>query len=158
MATKCEVCGKGTTFGRNIRYAHSGKWERRAPRTNRIFKANVHTKKMVVEGKTGADGSWRLAPTDPVGVGKHKLRLDRLTKDGKPAARLELPFDRVQVPPGTAEGGRLVVVHGDNLWNIARAHYGTGFQHILIYGANKEQIRDPDLIYPGQVLSMPKAN
>jgi nucleoid-associated protein YgaU len=114
--------------------------------------------KMVVEGKTGADGSWRLAPTDPVGVGKHKLRLDRLTKDGKPAARLELPFDRVPVPPGTAEGGRLVVVHGDNLWNIARAHYGTGFQHILIYGANKEQIRDPDLIYPGQVLSMPKAN
>jgi large subunit ribosomal protein L28 len=52
MATRCDVCGKGTTFGRNIRYAHSGKWERRAPRTNRLFKANVHTKKLVVEGKS----------------------------------------------------------------------------------------------------------
>jgi nucleoid-associated protein YgaU len=51
-----------------------------------------------------------------------------------------------------------VVVRGDNLWNIARAHYGTGFHHTLIYGANKEQIGDPDLIYPGQVLSLPKVN
>ena len=51
-----------------------------------------------------------------------------------------------------------MVVRGDNLWNIARAHYGHGMHHTMIYGANKEQIRDPDLIYPGQVLSLPKAN
>ncbi len=52
MATKCEVCGKGTTFGRNIRYKHAGKWERRAPRTNRVFKANVQTKSMTINGQT----------------------------------------------------------------------------------------------------------
>jgi large subunit ribosomal protein L28 len=52
MATKCEVCGKGTTFGRNIRYQHSGKWERRAPRTNRIFKANVHVQNVTIGGET----------------------------------------------------------------------------------------------------------
>jgi large subunit ribosomal protein L28 len=52
MATKCEVCGKGTTFGRNIRYQHSGKWERRAPRTNRIFKANVHIQNATIGGET----------------------------------------------------------------------------------------------------------
>ncbi len=52
MATKCDICGKGTTFGRNIRYQHSGKWERRAPRTNRVFKANVHVKAMTVGGVT----------------------------------------------------------------------------------------------------------
>jgi len=114
--------------------------------------------KMVAEGQTAADGSWRLAPADPVGVGKYKLRLDRLAKDGKPVARLELPFERVPVPPATGNSERLVVVRGDSLWNIARAHYGTGFQHTLIYGANKNQIRDPDLIYPGQVFSLPKAN
>jgi nucleoid-associated protein YgaU len=114
--------------------------------------------KMVAEGQAGADGRWRLTPANPIEAGKYRLRLDRLTKDGKPVARLELPFDRVPVPPGTAEARRLVVVRGDNLWNIARAHYGTGFQHTLIYGANKEQIGDPDLIYPGQVLSLPKVN
>ena len=114
--------------------------------------------KMVAEGQAGVDGRWRLAPPNPVGPGKHKLRLDRLTKDGKPLARLELPFERIPVQPGTSDGRRLVVVRGDNLWNIARAHYGTGFQHTLIYGANKDQIRDPDLIYPGQVFKLPKNN
>ena len=62
------------------------------------------------------------------------------------------------VPAGAGDNRRLVVVRGDNLWNIARAHYGQGTHHTVIYGANKEQIRDPDLIYPGQVLSMPKVN
>lgn len=113
---------------------------------------------MVAEGQAGADGRWRLSPPDAVGLGKQKLRLDRLTRDGKPAARLELPFERIPLPPGTGDGRRLVVVRGDNLWNIARAHYGHGVHHTVIYGANKEQIRDPDLIYPGQVFSLPKLN
>jgi nucleoid-associated protein YgaU len=123
-----------------------------------VVRAYVNDK-MVAEGQTGADGSWRLAPADPVDVGKYKLRLDRLTKDGKPVARLELPFERARVAPAAAgDSRRLVVVRGDNLWNIARAHYGHGMHHTVIYGANKEQIRDPDLIYPGQVLSLPKVN
>jgi hypothetical protein len=114
--------------------------------------------KMVAEGQAGADGQWRLAPPNPVEPGKYKLRLDRLTKDGKPVARLELPFERVPISPAAGEGRRLVVVRGDNLWNIARAHYGHGTHHTLIFGANKDQIRDPDLIYPGQVFSLPKVN
>ena len=113
---------------------------------------------MVAEGQAAADGSWRLVLVKPVEPGKYKLRLDRFAKDGKPVARLELPFERIPVPPATGNSERLVVVRGDSLWNIARAHYGTGFQHTLIYGANKDQIRDPDLIYPGQVFSLPKFN
>jgi len=113
---------------------------------------------LVAEGAAGSDGRWKLVPPDPVGPGKHTLRLDRLASDGKPVARLELPFDRVVVAPGTKDTRRLIVVRGDNLWNIARAHYGTGFHHTVIYGANKEQIRDPHLIYPGQVFSLPKVN
>jgi len=49
-------------------------------------------------------------------------------------------------------------VRGDSLWNIARIRYGNGLRHTLIYGANKDQIRDLDLIYPGQVFSLPKVN
>ena len=113
---------------------------------------------MVAEGAAGSDGRWKLAPPDPIGPGKHTLRLDRLASDGKPMARLELPFERVVVPPGAKDTRRLVVVRGDNLWNIARVHYGTGFHHTVIYGANKEQIVNPDLIYPGQVFSLPKVN
>lgn len=113
---------------------------------------------MVAEARAGPDGRWKLSPPDPIGPGKHTLRLDRLASDGKPAARLELPFDRVVVPASTTASRRLIVVRGDNLWNIARAHYGAGYHHTVIYGANKEQIRDPDLIYPGQIFSLPKVN
>jgi nucleoid-associated protein YgaU len=113
---------------------------------------------MVAEGAAGADGHWKLSPSNGVGPGKYTLRLDRLGGDGKPVARLELPFDRVIIPPGTKDSRRLIVLRGDSLWNIARAHYGVGFQHTVIFGANKEQIRNPDLIYPGQVFSLPKVN
>jgi hypothetical protein len=114
--------------------------------------------KMVAEGLAGPDGRWRLAPTNPLDHGKHKLRVDRLAPDGKPVARLELPFERVAMPPAASgEGKRLYVVRGDNLWNIARVHYGDGWRHTTIFNANKDQIRNPHLIYPGQVFSLPKA-
>ncbi len=51
MATKCEVCGKRTVFGRNIRHRHSGRWQRKAPRTNRIFSANVHKRVVYIDGQ-----------------------------------------------------------------------------------------------------------
>lgn len=50
MATKCQVCGKGTVFGRNIRHRHAGRWERKAPRTNRTFRANVSKRVVYVDG------------------------------------------------------------------------------------------------------------
>jgi len=115
--------------------------------------------KMIAEGSAGSDGHWRLAPSDPIEPGKHTLRLDRLGSDGKPVARLEMPFERLVGAPVEAERNRrLIVVKGDNLWNIARAHYGEGWQYTVIFNANKDQIRDPNLIYPGQVFSLPKVN
>jgi large subunit ribosomal protein L28 len=47
---RCDLCGKTTTYGRNIRHKHSGRWERKAPKTNRTFKANVQNKTLVVQG------------------------------------------------------------------------------------------------------------
>jgi nucleoid-associated protein YgaU len=114
--------------------------------------------KMAAEGIAGADGRWRLAPASPIETGKHRLRLDRLAKDGKPTSRLEMSFERTAVAPGAGDKRQLTVVHGDNLWNIARAHYGEGWRYTLIFEANKGQIRDPNLIYPGQLFSLPKVN
>lgn len=123
-----------------------------------VVRAYVN-EKMVAEGVAGADGHWRLMPADPIDQEKHRLRLDRIAKDGKPVARLELPFERVVVGPvSSTDGRRLHIVRGDNLWNIARAHYGAGWRHTVIFAANKEQIVDPNLIYPGQILSLPQVN
>jgi nucleoid-associated protein YgaU len=116
--------------------------------------------KVVAEGKAGPDGRWKMAPAEPIGQGQHTLRLDRLAPDGKPVARLELPFARLAVAAVPGDNTRrLHVVRGDNLWSIARAHYGEGWRHTMIFEANKDQIRNPHLIYPGQIFSLPnKAN
>jgi nucleoid-associated protein YgaU len=49
------------------------------------------------------------------------------------------------------------VVKGDCLWNIAKKkdHYGNGFAWPVIYKANRDKIKNPDLIYPAQVFSIP---
>ncbi len=49
------------------------------------------------------------------------------------------------------------VVRGDHLWGIAKKkeHYGNGFAWPVIYKANRDQIKDPDLIYPKQVFKIP---
>ncbi len=49
---------------------------------------------------------------------------------------------------------RYTVVKGDNLWNISKAKYQNPFMWPLIYWANKSMIKDPDLIFPGQVFKI----
>lgn len=66
----------------------------------------------------------------------------------------------VAVPVGDPEAGRFasgkaIIRRGDNLWTIARRVYGQGIRYTQIYGANRGQIRDPNLIYPGQVFDLP---
>lgn len=51
MAGKCDICGKSTVFGRNIRHRHAGRWERKAPRTNRVFRPNVHKQTIHIDGR-----------------------------------------------------------------------------------------------------------
>ncbi len=51
MAAQCELCGKGTTFGRNIRHKHSGRWQRKAPRTNRVYRPNLHRQVVWRDGR-----------------------------------------------------------------------------------------------------------
>jgi nucleoid-associated protein YgaU len=47
------------------------------------------------------------------------------------------------------------VSRGDNLWRISRLTYGAGTRYAIIYKANREQIRNPNLIYPGQIFVVP---
>lgn len=49
----------------------------------------------------------------------------------------------------------VIIRRGDSLWRISRRVYGRGIRYSTIYMANQEQIRDPDLIWPGQVFSVP---
>ncbi len=73
----------------------------------------------------------------------------------KPKASVE-PQRETADSPAPAEAQTYTVVKGDCLWNIAKAFYGDGAQYPIIYEANKDVIGgDPNLIYPGQVLTIP---
>ena len=50
---------------------------------------------------------------------------------------------------------RVVVQRGNTLWGIARRNYGEGILYVRVFEANRDKIRDPDLIYPGQVFNVP---
>jgi nucleoid-associated protein YgaU len=59
--------------------------------------------------------------------------------------------------PPQPKNGRVVIQPGNNLWKLSRVIYGKGISYTVLYEANKEQIRDPDLIYPGQIFATPNA-
>jgi nucleoid-associated protein YgaU len=72
------------------------------------------------------------------------------------------PAQETAAAPANAEQpqgpGRVVIQPGNNLWQISRVIYGQGVQYTVIYEANKDQIRNPNLIYPGQILDTPGSN
>ena len=55
--------------------------------------------------------------------------------------------------PATAK--MKVVSRGDSLWRISRITYGDGTRYAVVYRANRDRIRDPNLIHPGQILFLP---
>lgn len=63
-----------------------------------------------------------------------------------------------EVKVGGSDGGDVIlheVKKGDNLWKIAEKQYGDGSKYPIIFEANKPMLKDPDLIYPGQMLRIP---
>jgi nucleoid-associated protein YgaU len=52
---------------------------------------------------------------------------------------------------------QVVIQPGNNLWKLSRQIYGKGIMYTVIYEANKDQIRRPELIYPGQIFLTPEA-
>jgi len=103
-----------------------------------------------------SNGNWRLEPKQGISDGKHVLRLDQALGEGDVKIRIEVPFDRsLPVNMQLAEG-QVIVQPGNSLWHIARRVLGGGTHFVLLYQSNKNRIRDPDLIYPGQVFDLPK--
>lgn len=111
--------------------------------------------KPVGDAVAAADGRWTLTPPEGITEGEHRIRVDQLTNTGKVAARVERPFSRKQVASREVPPGHVLVTPGQSLWHLARQNYGNGMRYTVIYQANREQIRDPGRIYPGQIFAIP---
>ncbi|MEX0645089.1 MAG: Ig-like domain-containing protein, partial [Parvularculaceae bacterium] len=101
------------------------------------------------------EGRWTIAPIEPIAPGVYTLHVVQLDAEGRPAYAIELPFERARPDQIELMDGKVIVQPGNSLWRISRRAYGRGAQYTIIYEANKDQIRDPDLIYPGQIFEVP---
>ena len=101
-------------------------------------------------------GAWSVAAPRSRLAGRYDLRAEQLNPDGSVRLRVARAFEP---PPAMTvpAAGQYVVKSGNNLWWIARRSYGDGTRYTLIFGANHDHIRDPNLIYPGQVFALPRS-
>ncbi|MCA0961382.1 LysM peptidoglycan-binding domain-containing protein [Salipiger bermudensis] len=131
-----------------------------ADATLRVYLDN----RSVASGAVPETGRWRI---DLPGVegGTYTLRVDQLGDSGEVSARAESPFLRedpakLTAAADEAEAGRaaltaVTVQPGHTLWALARDRYGEGLAYVKVFDANRDQIRNPDLIYPGQIFDLP---
>jgi len=115
----------------------------------------------VASSQIAPDGGWR-SDLPQVDTGVYTLRVDEMDSDGTVMSRVETPFKRedrtlVDGQEKTAQTARAVTVQpGNTLWEISRDRYGEGPMYVRIFEANRDRIRDPDLIYPGQIFTVPQ--
>ncbi len=69
----------------------------------------------------------------------------------------QIPAAADPVAEAAAAPTQVIIQPGNNLWKLSRQIYGKGMMYTVIYEANKDQIRKPDLIYPGQIFLTPEA-
>ena len=103
-------------------------------------------------------GDWQLTAERPIAPGDHDVRVDAVSDSGDVVGRVAMPFTRAELSSIALRDDRVIVQPGNSLWRIARATYGDGIRYTVIYAANRDQIRDPNLIYPGQIFSIPTTN
>jgi hypothetical protein len=111
--------------------------------------------RFVGQGKADGQGRWSVRAEGTVAPGMYTMRADLVDNGGKVLARASIPFSRAEPQVGMGTGNMIVVQPGNSLWRMARKSYGEGTRYTAIYEANKTQIKDADLIYPGQVFMLP---
>ena len=108
-------------------------------------------------------GTWNTSLKN-VEPGIYTLRIDQVDFKGKVISRLETPFkreskavlqDQMLALEDPARINIVTVQPGYTLWAIARKRYGKGILYVRVFEANRNKIKNPDLIYPGQIFKLP---
>lgn len=139
---------------------------RRSPDGKRLFDTNmtvsVEDYNLTEDAKEGLDVSvdinlkqWRSYGTKTAKVEQPSTDMAKVeqpsTDTGKQTVTVEKERDASTAPSAKT----YTVKKGDTLWAISAKYYGAGAQYTKIYGANTDKISNPNLIYPGQVLTIP---
>jgi len=133
----------------------------------------------IADAKTMSDGHWSLTIKRGMAPGAYAVRAEEVNPGGVTVvASAEIRFDYPATPAGASAAASpsvapqlsepssadavldsiqtAPVVSGHTLWALSQNYYGDPTRYPLIYEANKAQIHNPNLIYPGQVFVVPK--
>jgi nucleoid-associated protein YgaU len=105
-----------------------------------------------------ADGAWQVAGGLDMDIAVNHLRFALFDDANQIIARYDLPVKARDLAKGQ-DGSPLVVVNkGDMLWRIAYHQLGEGVKYVDIVRRNKQDIVDPDLIFPKQIFAVPQSS
>lgn len=138
---------------------------------NVVLASKPEAPKITAPAETSKQEAVQIASTEEKIVGsqmpKPAASMTEKTDISKPVEPSEKPM--MKVASATTEtastqepvteivtGSSVIIRKGDSLWRVSRRRYGEGVRYTTIFEANRDQIRDPDLIYPGQVFAIPE--
>jgi nucleoid-associated protein YgaU len=96
------------------------------------------------------------SPASPVGEASQTLSILSGPEAAPAQTGTSVAANNPAANPVVPEISAATVTRGDSLWRISRRHLGKGMRYTVIYEANSSQIRNPNLIYAGQVLVVPQ--
>lgn len=145
----------------SISYSQSGEVQLagRAQSEAEVVRVYVNNRP-VTELEVDTTGRWR-GDLPEIDTGVYTLRVDEVDAGGAVTSRVETPFQRedpallAQADDPQKAAKRITVQTGNSLWAIARERYGDGRLYVQVFESNKDNIRNPDLIFPGQVFELP---
>ena len=136
-----------------IDYNENGKFYVEGKATKGL-KINLYMNNKLISSTTATKtGDWNIDTTYELTDSQQKIRADMLNSKGKVIKRVEYKFTPVLID---GENSMVVIKKGDCLWNLALKEYGKGTNYVVIFEANKSQIKDPNKIYVGQVFTVVK--
>lgn len=120
---------------------------------NTDFKVSIENYKISEEAKSGFDVSVEVSMKQYRDYGTTKI-----TVDYGNTAVITKEREKDNAPGNGGKSDMTYTVQkGDTLWSIARKFYGDGSKCYAIYNANTDVIKNPNLIYAGTVITIPKS-
>ena len=117
------------------------------------IKVSLEDYKIIEDSKNGFDVNVEIKLKQYRDYGTKTVNVT--IKQSKPVATVQntRPAESSPAPKVTAKS--YAVAKGDTLWAIAKKYYGDGSKYTKIFEANKGVLKNPNVIYPGQVLALP---
>ncbi len=137
----------------------------------------------LAEAKTQSDGRWSLTIKQGMTPGGYVMRADEIGSSANVVASADTPFDYPDAAAPTSPAALVAasaspaepsasspadpvvasvqtkrVATGHTLWALSQSYYGDPTRYPAIVEANRAQIRNPNLIYPGEVFVVPKSD